>query len=128
MSGMDKAVFISKRMFFERDNAVLKDLILGRMSMDIEVGIKTTAGTPVKTGGMKSEVRHFKSGNDEWRVEAGKGYSAYQERGARADGSHRVRRYTTAGTSAGWFQRAIGRVLINKRSYIEEAKRALGLL
>ena len=102
-----KSVFIAKRMLFERNNEALKDMVQGRMAMDIDRGIKLTAGTPVKTGAMKAEVRHFKSQINQWRVEAGKEYSAYQERGMRADGTHIIRKHSTAGTSAGWFARAI---------------------
>jgi len=124
---MSKAIFKSNRGSFMRKNDALKDMVQGHMAGDIERAIKTTAGTPVKTGGMKSEVRHFKTANDQWRVEAGKKYSAYQERGARRDGSHRVRQYTTPGTSSGWFKRAINGVIKNRNSYIQEARKALGL-
>lgn len=110
-----------------RKNDSFKDMVQGHMAGDIDMAIKTTAGTPVKTGGMKSEVRHFRSPSGGFRVEAGKGYSAYQERGARADGSHRVRKYTTSGTSSGWFRRAINGVIKNRNSYISEARKALGL-
>lgn len=119
--------FKSTRGEFERKNFALKDMVQAHMAQDIEVNIKTSAGTPVKTGGMKAEVRHFKSANGGYRVEAGKVYSAYQERGARADGTHRVTRYTTPGTSAGWFRRAIDGVVKNRQGYIMEAKRALNL-
>lgn len=127
MSVFDHAAFVSKRMLFERNNAALKDMIQGRMAMDIEVAIKTSAGTPVRTGNMKSQVRHFKNADGHWRVEADAAYSAYQERGARADGSHRVRKYTTTGTSAGWFKRAIDGVTRHKETYILEARKALKL-
>lgn len=119
--------FVSHRNEFLRKNAALKDMIQGRMAMDIEVAIKTTAGTPVRTGNMKSQVRHFKNAEGHFRVEADAAYSTYQERGARADGSHPVRHYSTAGTSAGWFKRAIDGVVKNRDSYISEARRALGL-
>lgn len=120
-------IFKSSRGDFHRKNEALKDMVIGRMAADIERVIKTTAGTPVKTGNMKSQVRHFKNARNQYRVEADAAYSAYQERGARADGTHRVRKYTTAGTSAGWFRRAIDNVTRNKQSYISEAKRALNL-
>lgn len=120
-------MFVSKHAEFERKNAAFKDMVQGRMAGDIDRAIKTTAGTPVKTGLMKSDVRHFKTADGRWRVEAGKAYAAYQERGARADGSHRVRHYTTSGTSAGWFKRAIDSVVSHKQNYIQEAKRAVGL-
>lgn len=33
-------------------------------------------------------------------------YAAFQERGSRADGSHRVRKYSTSGTGAHFLERA----------------------
>lgn len=134
---MGKAVFTPKHGEFLRKNAIAKDMVLGHMAMDIEIAIKTTAGTPVsntkqsgnRSGGghMKAEARHFKNRNNQFRVEVNKKYAAYQERGARADGSHRVRHYSTAGTSAGWFRRAIASVAKNGNNYVIEAKRALNL-
>jgi hypothetical protein len=112
---------------FDAKNEALKDMIQGHMAMDIEVAIKTSAGTPVKTGAMKADVRHFKSARNKWRVEADKAYSAYQERGARQDGSHVVKHYTTPGTSAGWFKRAIDSVVKNRDAYIMEARKSMGL-
>lgn len=119
--------FTSKIPQFLRKNDSLIDMVLGRMSADVERGIKSTAGTPVKTGGMKSSARHFRSTRGKFRVEVNKEYAAYQERGSRSDGTRKVRNYSTAGTSAGWFARAINNVIANKRSYIKEAARAHGL-
>lgn len=128
---MNNAMFKSNRDSFSRNNEALKDMVQGRMAMDVEVAIKTSAGTPVKTGGMKSEVRHFKSQNNQWRVEADKGYSAVQEAGRRMSGpgapTKAFTHYTTPGTSAGWFKRAIDSVLRNREHYILEARRALHL-
>lgn len=118
---------MSKRSEFNTKHRAFVDMVQGRMAMHVEIGIKTTAGTPVKTGAMKADVRHFKTAGGAWRVEADKGYSAYQERGARADGSHRIRKYTTSGTSAGWFRRAIDNVLKDKDTYIKEASKAVQL-
>lgn len=119
--------FTSNHGPFLRKHGSLKDMIMSNMAMDIEANIKTTAGTPVKTGLMKAQVRHFRNGMGQWRVEADAEYSAYQELGMRRDGSHRVRHYSTPGTSSGWFKRAINAVLRNKNSYIQEAKTALNL-
>lgn len=124
---MGKLTFTSTRSEFNRKHGAFKEMVMAHMSMDIEVAIKTSSGTPVKTGNMKSQVRHFKAASNKYRVEADAAYSAYQERGARADGSYRVRRYTTPGTSAGWFLRAIEGVLSNRNNYIQEAKKALNL-
>lgn len=120
-------MFTSKRGEFLRKNDAFKDMVQGKMAMDIETFIKMSSGIPVKTGNMKSQVRHFKNDDGHWRVEADAAYSAYQERGARADGSHRVRNYSTPGTSAGWFKRAIDSIVSHKETYIMEARRALNL-
>lgn len=120
-------IFTSNRGVFNRKNAAFIEMVQSRMAMHIEIGIKTTAGTPVRTGLMKSDVRHFKTPDGHWRVEADKAYAAFQERGARADGSHVVRHYTTGGTSAGWFMRAINNVIKSRDVYISEARQALDL-
>lgn len=129
--------FRSNRANFERKNAAFIDMAMGRMAMGIEVAIKVTAGTPVsntkasgnKRGGgghMKSQVRHFKSNSGKWRVESPAEYSAVQEAGRRA-GSRPFTHYTTPGTSAGWFKRAINQTNRNKHQYIEESRKAVGL-
>lgn len=128
---MSRYRFTSRRAaFFDKHNAFI-EMVKARMSMDIEVAIKTSSGTPVKTGGMKAEVRHFKAENGNWRVEAGKEYSAVQEAGRRLSGkgapTKRFETYTTPGTSAGWFGRAIASIVKNKDNYVEEAARAVGL-
>lgn len=124
-------MFTSKRSDFDRNNAAFKDMVQGRMAMDVEVAIKTSAGTPVKTGAMKADVRHFKNEKGGWRVEAGKEYSAVQEAGRRMTGkgapTKQFSHYTTAGTKYGWFKRAIDGVHRNKDAYVMEARRALGL-
>jgi hypothetical protein len=123
--------FTSNRGPFLRKNEAFKEMVLGHMAMDIEVAIKSKAGMPVKTGAMKSEVRHFKTENNKWRVESDKAYSSVQEAGIRKTGpgapTRRFKNYTTAGTGAGWFARAIDMTFKNKDHYIQEAKRAVGL-
>lgn len=120
-----------------QQNAALKDMVLGHMAQDIEVGIKVTAGTPVsntkasgnKRGGgghMKAAVRHFRNADNQFRVEVDKEYAAYQERGMRADGTRVVRNYSTGGTGRGWFRRAIEGVTRNANNYVDEAAKAVG--
>lgn len=125
---MSEPIFRSYRGNVLRKHNALMDLLMARMTQDIEIGIKRTAGTPVDTGTMKKETRSFKSPvSNGYRVEVAVDYAAYQERGSNADGSKRVRKYTTFGTSAGWFQRAIDNVMANQSQYISEARRAVGL-
>lgn len=128
---MGDAIFTSSRDAFMRKSDSFKELVQSRMAMDIEVSIKTNAGTPVKTGGMKAEVRHYRNEKGGWRTEAGKEYSAVQEKGRRLTGkgapTKKFENYTTSGTGAGWFQRAINGVLRNRVNYITEARKAVGL-
>lgn len=124
---MSAPIFRSTRGEFNRKNSAFKDMLMSHMAMDIEIAIKTTAGTPVDHGDMKAETRHFKSSRGGYRVETDKEYAAYQERGMRRDGSHIVRHYTTGGTGPGWFRRAIDGVWKNKNTYVSEAARALNL-
>lgn len=127
MKPHQRAVFVSKRMFFEQTNASFIDMVLAHMAQDIDVALKIKAGMPVKHGVMKSATRHFKSLGGGYRVEIDVGYAAYQERGRRADGTHIVKNYTTAGTSSGFFRRAIDMVVSKRDNYIQEARRALNL-
>lgn len=128
---MSKPKFTSDRQTFLRLNSAFIDLLMGHMAMDIEIGIKTTAGTPVKTGDMKAETRHFRSPSGGFRVESAKEYAAVQEAGVRKSGpggpTRPFRNYTTSGTGPHWFQKAIDDVLRNKDNYIEVAKQAVGL-
>lgn len=123
---MSKPIFKSNQAAVLRKNDDMKDFVLGRMAMDVEVGIKTTAGTPVKTGAMKADTRHFRAASGKFRVEMGKEYSAVQEAGVRG-GSAAFRNYTTPGTSAGFFKRAVDGVQRRSKVYFDEAKVALGL-
>lgn len=118
--------FISNRPAFDKKHATFLDILMGHMAMDIEINIKTETGTPVKTGDMKAETRHFRTRSGGYRVESVKEYAAYQERGARRDGSHVVKNYTTAGTGPHWFQKAIDMVLKNRITYIDVARKAAG--
>lgn len=126
-----KAVFISKRMLFEQKNESIKDMIMGHMAMDIEVLIKTSGRTPVDTGTMKSQTRHFRSPKGGFRVESDVKYAAVQEAGVRMTGpgapTRPFQNYTTGGTGAHWFKGAIDKVWENKQNYIDVARRALNI-
>lgn len=128
---MGKARFTSYRPEFMRKHNAVKDMIMGHMAADIETAIKTTAGTPVKRGDLKAETRHFRSPSGGFRVESDKEYAAVQELGRRMTGPGAPTRafthYSTGGTSAGWFRRAVDAVWRNRKGYIVEARRAVGL-
>lgn len=62
--------------------------------------------TPKDKGNLNQDVLKTVTGlkgQIEWR----KGYAQYQERGARRDGSRRVRNYTTPGTGAHFAENAV---------------------
>lgn len=141
-----RARFRSNRREFDRKNNAFIDMVTGRMARDVEIGIKVSAGTPVKQGLMKASARHFRNGRGRFRVEVNKEYAAVQELGRMVVRSTRVvtpdsgktfftlkagtytfKSYTTAGTSAGWFARAVNNVIRGRDQYIKEAARAVGL-
>lgn len=123
-------IFRSSRQNFMKKHAAFKDMVQGHMALDIEKVIKIGGRTPVDKGHMKAEVRHFRSASGGFRVEAGKEYSAAQEAGQRKTKAGKVvrfRHYSTPGTGPHWFQRAIDSIISNRVSYINEARKALGL-
>lgn len=122
---MRKAVFISKRMLFDKNNESFKDMLMGHMAMDIEIFAKDRV--PVDQGQLRASIRHFRGSKGLFRVEANKEYASYQEAGQRKDGTHIVKNYTTAGTGPHWFQDAIDKTWNNRDSYVSQVKRALKL-
>lgn len=124
---MSGPVFKSKRDdFLDRHNAFV-DMALGRMAMAVEVFLKTSAGMPVLYGNMKAQTRGFRNEIGNWRTEVNVEYAAVQELGRRLDGSHVIKNYSTSGTGAGFFARAIDSMTKNRDQYISEASRAVGI-
>lgn len=125
------ARFKSNRVAFLRNNDAFMDMVTGHMAIDIERGLKSTSGMPVKTGRMKASARSFRNNRGNHRVEINAEYAAVQEVGMRKTGkgapTRRFTNYTTSGTGSGFFRRAIDSVVGRKSSYIEEAARALNL-
>ena len=128
---MGRAIFKSKRAAFLRNNDAFMDMVTGHMAIDIERNLKSTSGMPVDKGHMKAATRSFKSRTGKYRVEINKEYAAVQNKGKRLTGvgapTRQFKNYTTAGTSAGFFERAINPVLSMKSSYVTEAAKALNL-
>jgi len=118
---MSKAKFVSNRTKFNSRNRDFKEMATAHMAQDIEILIKT-GRTPVKTGNLKSLVKHRRTTNG-YRVESNADYSAVQELGIRR-GARAFTNYTTAGTGKGWFKFAIDKVESKKESYIREASRS----
>lgn len=76
-----------------------------RLSCDNVVQVASPV-TPKDKGNLRQDILRRVlglHGEIEWR----KKYASYQERGMRADGSRRVRRYTTPGTGAHFAENAI---------------------
>lgn len=124
---MAKAVYIDKSGKFFKKNRSFVDFALGHMSLGIETALKMKSGMPVDKGQMKAATRSWRHDNGHFRVRVNKEYAAYQERGMRRDGTHVVRNYTTGGTSAGFFDRAIKMIMSRREEYIQQARKAVGL-
>ncbi len=121
-----KAKFTKNRAGFLRKNDQLVDMVGAHMAQDIEVVLKTGGKTPVDTGDMKGEMRHFKRARGKYRVESPKEYSATQEKGQRR-GSRPFSKYTTPGSGKGFFDNATGSIVRNRNSYVDEVARAVRL-
>jgi len=121
---MAKMKFTSDRREFLRKNSQFVDMVGAHMAQDIEIGIKTGGRTPVKSGDMKGEVRHFKQRRGTYRVESPKEYSATQEKGIRR-GSKPFTNYTTPGTGKGWFESNANAIVRNGNQYVDEVARAV---
>lgn len=118
--------FIDKRPQMLSKHGRATDMALAWMAQDIEVIIKTGGRTPVKTGQLKSQVRHRKIGPLQYKVESNAEYSAVQELGRRS-GARPFTNYTTPGTGRGWFAMAINKTLARKYDYIKKASKSVGL-
>jgi len=123
---MEKPKFIANRAVFNSKNREFKEMATAHMAQDIEILIKT-GRTPVKTGNLKSLVKHRRMTNG-YRVESNAEYSAVQEAGIRKTGpgapTKPFKNYTTPGTGKGWFKFAIDKVESRKESYIKQASRS----
>jgi hypothetical protein len=133
---MSKAKFVSKVPQFLKKNDAFIDVLYGHMAMDIErlakmkVPVSNTKASGNKRGGgghLQSSIYHERVRRGFFRVVANKKYAAYQERGARIDGSRVVKKYSTPGTGKHWFKNAIDNTKRNRDNYIREARRAVGL-
>lgn len=86
---------------------------VGAMANAILATSRMTA--PLKTGALRYSGQ-VKGGGLQRDITYGSGrvpYAAYQERGARADGSHVVRHYTTPGTGKDFLKNA-GEAIVKK--------------
>lgn len=93
------------------------DQAFGDMAVDVERLSKRKV--PVKTGGLRASGHHKRIQPSEYLIRYNKVYAAYQERGARRDGSRVVRRYTTAGTGKGYLSDALSKTWGKRNQYIK---------
>jgi hypothetical protein len=141
-----RAQFKSNRPEFRKINNSFIDMLLGHMAMDIERGLKMTAGMPVDKGQMKAATTHFRNSRGRFRVQINKNYAEAQEKGYMTvkeqrvvtpdngktfftlkPGIYRSKNYTTPGTGAGFFKRAVATVWSARTNYVNETRRALNL-
>lgn len=102
---------------FTRMNEQAMERALARMRNDIFV--LSQFKVPQKDGELRSSGEQKQMGRLHHRVQYGeKGaqeYAAYQHRGRRLDGSHVVKRYTTAGTQKNYLSDS-GKIIASKAS------------
>lgn len=85
---------------------------LGKMAQSIKAESQLKAPLSEGGGALRKSVRIVKA-NKQVSIIYGGGsvaYAGYQERGARYDGTHKVRHYTTSGTGAHYLEEAGKRV------------------
>ena len=99
------------------------DLMLSKMRNDAFVLSK--AKVPVKEGDLSASGKQERRKMLSHRVSYGETlrdpYAPYQERGSRKDGSHKVKRYTTAGTGKDFLKDAANNVINKSTQYAKQA-------
>lgn len=116
---MGRVIVIDNSARFVTRMELAADQALGRAGAEIELLAKSKV--PVKQGPLQSSGQHRRVGLLHHRVVFNKEYAAYQERGARRDGSHPVRKYTTPGTGAHYLENAGKTVMPKVRAYLKSA-------
>ncbi len=89
---------------FVRNNAQIFDGALSRMANDIK--IISSIRVPFKKGDLQKSGEVRRKGLMKYKVVYNKSYAGYQEKGQRASGSHKVRKYTTPNTGKGYLKGA----------------------
>lgn len=112
-----KTTFHNRFPQFQMKMDKMFDNVLRRMSADIVTEAKLNV--PLKDGRLISSINYRKASQKTYEVYSDTEYSAYQERGMRADGSHVVRRYTTPGTGKHWLRNGAKEVASQVRSYFK---------
>ena len=122
---MIKEEFIDESAETGQKIVAMTDHFMGLMAANIEIQAKTAGNIPRKTGGMQSGIRHTRTGMGQYEVTSDKEYSAAQEAGI-IHGSP-VENYTTPGTGAHWFQKAIDKTKERESELLRSASNAAGM-
>lgn len=77
--------------------------------------------TPRLEGNLRKSANRFMEGDYKGIIEWDLPYAQYQERGMRADGTHKVQNYTTPGTGKAYAEKAVEKVMNNMPEYITKA-------
>lgn len=99
------------------------DLMLAKMRNDAYV--LSQAKVPQRDGDLAASGKQERRKMLSHRVSYGETLrdprAAYQERGSRKDGSHKVKRYTTAGTGKDFLKNAADNVINKSTQYAKQA-------
>lgn len=113
-----KIIDNSKRFVMNNDKAM--DRMLERMAKDIRQ--IAMIRIPYKSGALQRDLKQKRISSRHHQVKTDNiPYAAYQERGMRADGSRRVRKYTTPGTGKEFLKRAGDSVSAKAVQYFRQA-------
>jgi len=108
---------VNKMPQFSRNNEQAMERALSRMRNDIFV--LSQFKVPLKDGNLQGSGEQMRMKRLHHRVQYGasgaQDYAAYQHRGRRADGSHVVKNYTTAGTQKNYLSES-GKIIASKAS------------
>lgn len=95
------------------------DTAMSRMIQDIATVAKIKA--PFKHGDLTKEIKPERVAKFKYIVLVNLEYAAYQEKGERADGTHKIRKYTTPGTGAHFLENAGDQVVEQVDDYLKQA-------
>jgi hypothetical protein len=99
------------------------EMAFSRMANDIST--KSKIRVPFKSGNLQKQIFIRKISSVHFQIWADEVYAHYQERGERADGTHKVRKYTTPGTGKQYLSRAGGEVVDKAILYYRQASNIL---
>jgi len=104
---------------FIRRNLNMLDRVAARGVQDI--AMLTSGRIPRKSGNLMDRIETKKVDDGHHQVVIDEDYAAYQERGMRADGSRKVRKYTSAGTGPHALEKSGNQIASKLLAYIKKA-------